>query len=214
MNTSTMKKVMLVIPKTAIEIIVDLWPILLLCMITTICLKIAYSLANRTKLEIYKEIINLVFIAYVIMLFSLVTATDFSSFGNNFVPFNEIFRYSVTSKLFYRNVIGNVVLFIPFGYYTSYYCKTKNITYSFLITLIVSSTVETIQLLLGRSFDVDDIILNVVGGVVGYLFYLVSEFIFKKTSERVKNSFLLNLICVLIIAILVIIILNLYGVVI
>ena len=91
MNTSTMKKVMLVIPKTAIEIIVDLWPILLLCMITTICLKIAYSLANRTKLEIYKEIINLVFIAYVIMLFSLVTATDFSSYSNNFIPFKEIF---------------------------------------------------------------------------------------------------------------------------
>lgn len=214
MNTSTMKKVILVIPKAAIEIIVDLWPILLLCLMTTICLKVAYSITNHTKLEIYKEIINLVFIVYVIMLFSLVTATDFSSYSNNFIPFKEIFRYSVTSKLFYRNVVGNVVLFIPFGYYTSYYCKTKNISYSFLISLIVSTTIETIQLTLGRSFDVDDIILNVVGGIVGYLFYIFSEFLFKKTSERVKNSFLLNLICILIIAILLIIILSLYGVVI
>ena len=202
------------IPKAAIEIIVDLWPILLLCLMTTICLKVAYSITNHTKLEIYKEIINLVFIVYVIMLFSLVTATDFSSYSNNFIPFKEIFRYSVTSKLFYRNVVGNVVLFIPFGYYTSYYCKTKNISYSFLISLIVSTTIETIQLTLGRSFDVDDIILNVVGGIVGYLFYIFSEFLFKKTSERVKNSFLLNLICILIIAILLIIILSLYGVVI
>ena len=202
------------IPKAAIDIIVDLWPILFLCIITTICLKVAYSLANHTKLELYKEMINLVFIAYVIMLFSLVTATDFSSFSNNFVPFKEIFRYSFNSKLFYRNVIGNVAIFVPFGYYVNYYCKSKNITYSLLITLIVSTTIETIQLALGRSFDIDDIILNVLGGVVGYLLYIFSEFIFKKNSEKVKNSFLLNLICVLIIIILLVIILSLYGVVI
>ena len=150
------------IPKAAIDIIVDLWPILFLCIITTICLKVAYSLANHTKLELYKEMINLVFI----------------------------------------------------GYYVNYYCKSKNITYSLLITLIVSTTIETIQLALGRSFDIDDIILNVLGGVVGYLLYIFSEFIFKKTSEKVKNSFLLNLICVLIIIILLVIILSLYGVVI
>ena len=149
------------IPKAAIDIIVDLWPILFLCIITTICLKVAYSLANCTKLELYKEMINLVFIAYV-----------------------------------------------------NYYCKSKNIAYSLLITLIVSTTIETIQLTLGRSFDIDDIILNVLGGVVGYLLYIFSEFIFKKTSEKVKNSFLLNLICVLIIIILLVIILSLYGVVI
>ena len=80
--------------------------------------------------------------------------------------------------------------------------------------LIIITTIETIQLALGRSFDIDDIILNVLGGVVGYLLYIFSEFIFKKTSEKVKNSFLLNLICVLIIIILLVIILSLYGVVI
>ena len=103
------------IPKAAIDIIVDLWPILFLCIITTICLKVAYSLANCTKLELYKEMINLVFIAYVIMLFSLVTATDFSSFSNNFVPFKEILRYNMGSRLFFKNVVGNMVMFLPYG---------------------------------------------------------------------------------------------------
>ena len=103
---------------------------------------------------------------------------------------------------------------MPFGYYVNYYCKSKNIAYSLLITLIVSTTIETIQLTLGRSFDIDDIILNVLGGFVGYLLYRFSEFIFKKTSEKVKNGFLLNLICILIIIILLVIILSLYGVVI
>ena len=213
MNTSTMKKVMLVIPKAAIDIIVDLWPILFLCIITTICLKVAYSLANHTKLELYKEMINLVFIAYVIMLFSLVTATDFSSFSNNFVPFKEIFRYSFNSKLFYRNVIGNVAIFVPFGYYVNYYCKSKNIIYSLLITLIVSTTIETIQLALGRSFDIDDIILNVIGGIIGYVIYKLMDKLFAKYSDKYRNNLLLNFICVIVIIILALIILNLYGVV-
>lgn len=200
------------IPRAAINIVVDLWPVILLSLLTAISLKIAYSISKKKKFEIYKEIIDLVFIAYIILLFSLVTATDFSSYGNNFIPFREMFRYSVTSKLFYRNVIGNMVLFIPFGYFVNYYCKTKKISYSLILSIIISVTIEIIQLMLGRCFDIDDIILNVFGGLVGYLIYLISETIFSKKSERIKNNLLLNLIFVIIIIILLTIILSLYGV--
>lgn len=203
---------MILIPIAAINIIIDLWPVILLCLLTTICLKIAISISKYKKLEIYKELINLVFIAYIILLFSLVTATDFSSFGNNFIPFKEIFRYKVTSKLFYRNVVGNMVLFIPFGYFVSYYCKTKNISYSIVLSLIISSTIEFIQMVLGRCFDIDDIMLNVVGGIIGYIIYVIGELIFKRTSEKFKNNILLNLICIVMIILLIVIILNLYGV--
>lgn len=200
------------IPTAAINIVIDLWPVILLCLLTTIGLKISISISKHKKIEIYKEIINLVFITYIILLFSLVTATDFSSFGNNFIPFKEIFRYKMTSKLFYRNVVGNMILFIPFGYFVSYYCKTKNISYSLILSLLISTTIESIQMLLGRCFDVDDIILNVLGGIIGYIIYVLGELIFKKTSEKFKNNILLNLICIVIIIILIIIILNLYGV--
>lgn len=200
------------IPNTAINIIIDLWPVILLCLLTTISLKISISISKHKKIEIYKELINLVFITYIILLFSLVTATDFSSFGNNFIPFKEIFRYKITSKLFYRNVVGNMILFIPFGYFVSYYCKTKNITYSLVLSTIISTTIESIQMILGRCFDVDDIILNVLGGIIGYIIYVIGEIIFKKTSEKFKNNILLNLICIIIIIILIVIILNLYGV--
>ena len=200
------------IPKAAIDIIVDLWPILFLCIITTICLKVAYSLANHTKLELYKEMINLVFIAYVIMLFSLVTATDFSSFSNNFVPFKEIFRYSFNSKLFYRNVIGNVAIFVPFGYYVNYYCTSKNITYSLLITLIVSTTIETIQLALGRSFDIDDIILNVSGAIIGFLLYIGLCAIKKHLPKFLQRDFVYNIICIMFTVLIVLYFLKIMGI--
>ena len=83
-----------------------------------------------------------------------------------------MFRYSLTSKLFYRNVIGNILLFVPFGYFVSYYCKLPSVKYNLLITVITSTSIETIQSAIGRSFDIDDIILNVVGGICGFLLYI------------------------------------------
>ena len=201
------------IPKAAINVVIDLWPMILLFTITIISIRLSLFISKHKKIELAKEMINLVFVIYIMLLFNLVTTTDFSSYGNNFIPFKEMFRYSLSSKLFYRNVVGNVALFIPFGYFVNYYCKSKNITYPLVVTLIISLSIETIQMLLGRSFDIDDIILNVLGGLVGYLFYVLGEFLFRKTSERFKNSLLLNLICIVIVIILITLILSLYGVV-
>ena len=206
--------VMKMIPERAISIIIDLWPMLILISVVLITLRLTYLLVNHKRIVIYKELISLCFIIYIMLLFELVATSDFESFSNNFVPFKEIFRYKLSSKLFYRNVIGNIVLFIPFGYFTSYYVKLNKKWYiALIITLITSLTIETIQMGIGRSFDIDDILLNVIGGIIGYLCYYLSEKIFKKYSDIYKNNLLLNFICIIIIIALCIIILGLYGVI-
>ena len=202
------------IPQKAINIVVDLWPMLILISVVLIALRLTYLIVNHKKIVIYKELISLSFIIYIMLLFSLVTTSDFESFSNNFIPFREIFRYKLTSKLFYRNVIGNIVLFIPFGYFVSYYIKVNKKWYiAVFTTLITSLTIELIQMGIGRSFDVDDILLNLVGGLIGYLCYYVGEKIFQKYSDIYKNNLLLNFICIIIIIVLSIIILSLYGVI-
>ena len=202
------------IPQKAINIVVDLWPMLVLISVVLITLRLTYLLVNHKKIVIYKELISLSFIIYIMLLFSLVTTSDFESFSNNFIPFREIFRYKLTSKLFYRNVIGNIVLFIPFGYFVSYYIKANKKWYiSLFTTLITSLTIELIQMGIGRSFDVDDILLNLIGGLIGYLCYYVGEKIFQKYSDIYKNNLLLNFIYIIIIIVLSIIILSLYGVI-
>ena len=202
------------IPQKAINIVVDLWPILILISVVLITLRLSYLIINKKKIVFYRELINLSFIIYIMLLFELVTNTDFESFSNNFIPFKEIFRYSFSSKLFFRNVIGNIVLFIPFGCFSSYYCKLNKKWYvAFLISLITSLTIEIIQMGIGRSFDVDDIILNVIGGTFGYIIYLVSEKFLKRFSDKFKNNFLLNIMCIIVIIFLIIVILSLYGVV-
>ena len=186
---------------------------IILISVVLITVRLTYLITNHKKIIIYRELISLSFVLYIVLLFSLVTTSDFESFSNNFIPFKEIFRYKLTSKLFYRNVIGNIVLFMPFGYFASYYIKVKKRWFiPLIITIITSLTIELIQMGIGRSFDVDDILLNVIGGLFGYLFYYLGEKLFNKYSEKYKNNLLLNIICIIIIIVLSYIILNLYGV--
>ena len=109
-----------------------------------------------------------------------------------------MFRYSLTSKLFYRNVIGNILLFVPFGYFVSYYCKLPSVKYNLLITVITSTSIETIQSAIGRSFDIDDIILNIVGGIIGFLLYTALNAIRNNMPKFLRRDWFLNVISVII----------------
>ncbi len=202
------------IPKIAVEAIYELWPMITLFSIVLITIRIFYLKINKKSFVLYKELISLCFVIYALLLFELVTNTDFHSYSNNFTPFKEIFRYSLTSKLFYRNVVGNVILFLPFGYFVSYYCKINKYYFTLLVVLITSVSIEIIQSMIGRSFDIDDIILNLIGGYLGYLLYILSNKLLKLYSVKIKNNILLNIILFIIILALCYIIFSLYGVVI
>ena len=93
-----------------------------------------------------------------ILLYYLLLSTEEASSGFNIMPFTEITRYKIGSKSFFYNVIGNIVLFIPFGYIISDYLKSKKIGCIFVLSAIVSLTAEVIQYNIGRAFDVDDIL--------------------------------------------------------
>ncbi len=200
------------IPKVAINVIYNLLPMLILFSVVLITTRLIYLKTNNKPFILYKELLNLSFIIYILLLFELVTSSDFNSYSNNFIPFKEIFRYYFTSKLFYRNVLGNVAIFIPFGFFTSYYCKLKKVYLNLIITFVTSLSVELIQSLIGRSFDIDDIILNLAGGFLGYLIYLITLKLLIKFPIKTKNNIFLNLICIVIILILCYLILSLYGV--
>ena len=112
------------------------------------------------------------FIIYILCLFQVVTFTDDVTWAsNNFIPFKEILRYNVTSRLFIKNVIGNMIMFLPFGFFISYYLENVKAIFNIILTLIASVAIEIVQLAIGRVFDVDDIILNVCGGLLGYFIY-------------------------------------------
>ena len=133
------------------------------------------------------------FIIYILCLFQVVTFTDDVTWStNNFIPFKEILRYNVTSRLFLKNVIGNMIMFLPFGFFISYYLENKKPYLTIILTLIASIAIETVQLAIGRVFDVDDIILNICGGLLGYLIYYLMYKISEKLPSVLKSDWVLN----------------------
>ena len=66
-------------------------------------------------------------------------------------------------------IIGNVLMFIPFGFFLPFVTEKLNSKNIFAIAVVVPIVVELFQLVLGRSFDIDDLICNFLGIVIGSL---------------------------------------------
>ena len=162
------------IRSTVLEIFKETWPTILISMVILVSLRLVYLLKNQKPIILYQELMTLLFMIYVLCLFYVVTFQDVSFNSSNLVVFHEMFRYEIGSQLFIKNVLGNMLLFIPYGFFTAYYLKLKKPYLILALSLLVSLTIEITQLLIGRVFDVDDIILNVTGGFLGfYLYYIL-----------------------------------------
>ena len=120
-----------------------------------------------------------------------------------------MFRYTFGSPKFIKNIVGNIILFIPFGFFTSYYLNTKKALTPVVITLVISLCAEGIQYHIGRIFDVDDILLNVFGGFLGYLLFVGFSAVRNHLPKFMKSDGFLNF---LVIAIIIIIILFAMGI--
>lgn len=174
------------------------WPIIII--ITVICtsLRITYLVKNNQKICFYKELFMLFFILYVLCLFEVVTIQDNNYGLSNWIPFKEMFRYEIGSRLFIKNIIGNILLFLPYGYFTSDYLKPKKVWSICILTLIVSVTIELVQLNIGRTFDIDDCILNTCGGALGYFLYRLLEKSKAKLPKIFKTEGFINLFVILV----------------
>lgn len=177
--------------KAVKDVLVGTWPMIALSCVVLIAIRLTYLIKNKQKFSIGNEMMMLTFIVYVLCLFQIVTSGDVSGVhGINVTLFKELTRYQIGSRLFYRNIVGNIIMFIPFGFFTSFYLKLDKKRIIFYLTLIVSVVIEFIQLKIGRAFDVDDIILNMVGGMLGYCLYRLADRIFGDLSDTVKGTFI------------------------
>ncbi|MDW2800886.1 VanZ family protein [Clostridium boliviensis] len=101
----------------------------------------------------------------------------------NLVPFRSIapqLKY-ITEWWSLKNIIGNIILFIPLGFLVPLiYINAQRFYKTFLIIFLSVLLIETFQLftVLGV-FDIDDIILNCTGGIIGYLlFYILKRMVY------------------------------------
>lgn len=181
----------------------NIWPMLFIFTVILVSIRITYLICNKEKFVLYKELSMLCFIIYILLLYYIVTFQDNNYGTNNFVPFREIFRYNISSSLFIRNVIGNVLLFVPFGVFVTHYVKNNKIYPTLFLSLLVSCSIEFAQSSIGRTADIDDVILNTLGGVLGYLIYKFGDKVLDKLPRFMRTQIFLDILSLLLILIII-----------
>lgn len=98
----------------------------------------------------------------------------------NLIPFN---LQEIGIQQFLIEKIPNIILFIPLGFFLPAVFKSNRKAYkTILITFALTFGVEFFQYFIGRSSDIDDIITNLLGGIIGFIVFKLLDRFLKKTT--------------------------------
>lgn len=143
-------------------------------------------------LSLFLLIIYVGIVVYFVLFSDRLGRVDgYSTYRYNLVPFGEIRRFIqyrdyVTTGAFILNLIGNLLVFFPVGFLVPIWKTNKKgclwiILYSFLFSLCI----ESLQLVTKVGvFDVDDLLLNTLGGVFGWICYKILLTVFHWMMEK------------------------------
>lgn len=166
-------------------------PITLLVGILYIIIRFLKLKKNNSDINYKMEIVHLIFVCYIVGLFNLVLVPRnfwdiiwyniFYNFNEN--PFAGIFDFSYNFiPTIYKIIIGeytldswvkamivgNFLMFIPMGILLSLCFENVNKKNIFKYAVLIPLAIEVLQLVVGRSFDIDDLLMNFLGIVIGY----------------------------------------------
>lgn len=144
---------------------------------------------KKEKIRLSKNILHVITFLYSLgLLILLFFRPSGQSYGTiNLIPFNTI-NFFLSGKVDYLialyNLGANIGLFIPFGVYYRFTKKTSGMKQLLLITLCTITAIECLQFFTKRGiFDIDDLILNVIGVCLGYfVFPFFEKVLFLKES--------------------------------
>ena len=137
---------------------------------------------NRKRVRMLGKILFILYIGF--LLYFLIFSDWYGRTGGmneyhyNLVLFKEIKRFwSYREQLgwvSFANLFGNVLIFMPFGFFMPMASRYRSFFLTLFYSFGLSLLVETFQLFTKvGSFDVDDLLLNTIGGVIGYIFFVI-----------------------------------------
>ena len=181
---------MIQIPYTSMVVFISIiW-----CLTRVIC-------AIKTKTVDWKREIQLIFVYICVVVVTRFTFFPFSKvngeiqplvfestqafpFRINWIPFVNLFDYPEMKDILI-NVIGNTALFIPLGIIWPGVYKGLDTHWKIISAGIgFSLCIEILQLpFFDRVSDIDDLLLNSFGFIIGYLLYLLAMLLSKQTQR-------------------------------
>lgn len=122
-----------------------------------------------------------------VLLFHKKSVGSFQSF--NLVPFGTISAYLFDNDIVLQsfalsNILGNIVIFVPLGIYAMLINRKKSMIVNTSLVALFSVVAEILQFIFKvGATDIDDVILNTIGGLIGVTLYKVIHFIFKSKTK-------------------------------
>lgn len=109
----------------------------------------------------------------------LIQVTQFEKYFQ-LIPFNTIIKIYENGININMQLVGNVLLFFPMPIFIAFFMKNIKYYKILLISFCTTICLETIQLIINiiirypaRIFDIDDVILNVFGIILGIIVFIV-----------------------------------------
>ena len=178
----------------AIKDLLVVKPILLLGLLVICVIPAVYFKKNQSMPKIRTWIVWLVFYYYLCVMLTKIVGLPtigeyirLSGLGESFfhpninlIPFSDGFSLSF---------LLNIALFVPLGFLCPFLSKRyRSIKNTLLFALGVSLSIEILQLFtLYRATDIDDLITNVVGALIGYLCFQVVHKLVTRKSNAVNE---------------------------
>ena len=144
------------------------------------------SAKKRTQYRILGKILFVLYIIFVFY-FLLISevygrTSEMQEYHYNLVLFQEIKRFWIYREQLgafatVTNLFGNVLIFLPFGFFMPMASKYRSFLSTSFYRLALSLIVEISQLFMKVGcFDVDDLLLNTIGGMLGYIVFSICNF--------------------------------------
>ncbi len=105
-----------------------------------------------------------------------------SGYIHNFIPLKSIISsFNAGLRPMLSSVVGNIIITMPFGFLITMLRKNKSFLSTLVFIIAFSLLIELLQLVIGafigywyRNVDVDDLLLNTIGGIIGWAIYKIT----------------------------------------
>lgn len=147
----------------------------------------------------YSKLISMIFcFSYTLLMLFMLFSDSFGQRSGqrtvNLIPFNTIILYltgfqCIGLRNIIINILGNILLFIPLGFYLKAFIKDFKANIIMIISIPIAIELTQYIFRVG-SADIDDFILNVLGELIGLLILLLVNFIYHQSKKSSNDTFL------------------------
>ena len=152
---------------------------------------------NQKQVRKVRMLGKILFVLYIVFLVYFLCFSELygrtgtvEEYRYNLVLFKEISRFieyreELGTFAVFANLFGNILIFVPYGFFISVASHSRGFLKTVFYSFALCFGVEIFQLFTRvGSFDVDDILLNTLGGVLGDILFMICNRIRRKHDVR------------------------------